>query len=167
MTIALIGAGRIGGTIATLLRNAGYTVETSTDEAGNARIIPASEAVVLAIQWTASTRSPLGITTRSPAKSSPTRPTPTRIVSRSPQLSLRSALPASGTPRPFRVRASSKRSMPCLPLTSQRAPRSTRARIALAMSGDDEDAKRTVATIIEAVGYEPVDLGPLANAAQQ
>jgi predicted dinucleotide-binding enzyme len=35
------------------------------------------------------------------------------------------------------------------------------------MSGDDEDAKRTVATIIEAVGYEPVDLGPLANAAQQ
>lgn len=36
-------------------------------------------------------------------------------------------------------------------------------RSALAIAGDDEDAKRTVSDLLDAVGYDTVDLGPLAE----
>ena len=37
------------------------------------------------------------------------------------------------------------------------------ARIGIPVSGDDEDAKRTVAELIDQIGFDAVDAGPLAE----
>jgi predicted dinucleotide-binding enzyme len=42
-------------------------------------------------------------------------------------------------------------------------PTDTAGRRALAIAGDDEDAKATVAAFIDAAGFDVVDLGPLAE----
>ncbi len=48
-------------------------------------------------------------------------------------------------------------------LTEHSAPAGTPGRRALAISGDDAEAKRTVAALIDSFGFDVVDLGPLAE----
>jgi len=48
-------------------------------------------------------------------------------------------------------------------LASQGKPSGTPGRLALALAGDDDAAKQTVAGLIETFGYDAVDLGPLSE----
>ena len=48
-------------------------------------------------------------------------------------------------------------------LTEKRSPTGTPHRRALAIAGDDESAKQQVAAYIDAIGFDTVDLGPLAE----
>ena len=48
-------------------------------------------------------------------------------------------------------------------LASQGQPAGTPGRRALAIAGDDADAKRTVGALIDEFGYDVVDVGPLAE----
>lgn len=42
-------------------------------------------------------------------------------------------------------------------------PRGARGRIAVPLAGDDPDAKRVVAELIDQIGFDPVDVGDLAH----
>ena len=48
-------------------------------------------------------------------------------------------------------------------IVGQRAAAGTPGRRALAVAGDDEQARATVAAFIDAIGFDVVDLGPLAE----
>jgi predicted dinucleotide-binding enzyme len=48
-------------------------------------------------------------------------------------------------------------------ITAQRSPAGTPHRRALAVAGDDAEAKRTVTGYIDGLGFDVVDLGPLAE----
>lgn len=52
-------------------------------------------------------------------------------------------------------------------LRDQGTPPGTPDRRALPIAGDDEDAKRTVAALIDEIGFDTVDLGPLAEGRRQ
>ncbi|HEV7624693.1 MAG TPA: NAD(P)-binding domain-containing protein, partial [Amnibacterium sp.] len=53
--------------------------------------------------------------------------------------------------------------IPSADLTTANAPKGTPGRRALAIFGDDEDARATVAELIEEFGFDVVDGGPLAE----
>ena len=48
-------------------------------------------------------------------------------------------------------------------LASQGQPPATPGRRALAIAGDDADAKKTVGALIDEFGFDAVDVGPLAE----
>lgn len=48
-------------------------------------------------------------------------------------------------------------------IAADAAPAGTPGRRALAMAGDDSEAKRTVAALVDELGFDVVDLGPLAE----
>jgi len=48
-------------------------------------------------------------------------------------------------------------------LTTQNQPSGTPGRRALIVAGDDADARATVAALIDSFGFEPLDIGPLAD----
>jgi predicted dinucleotide-binding enzyme len=52
-------------------------------------------------------------------------------------------------------------------LRDQGTPPGTPGRRALPIAGDDPDAKRTVAALIDDIGFDTVDLGPLAEGRRQ
>ena len=45
-----------------------------------------------------------------------------------------------------------------------RPPSADDAKVQVFYAGDDDDAKRTVRSLIESIGFEPLDAGPLSNA---
>lgn len=47
--------------------------------------------------------------------------------------------------------------------TDERRPKGSSGRIAMAAAGNDRDAVRKVLTLVDDIGFDPVDAGPLAN----
>jgi 8-hydroxy-5-deazaflavin:NADPH oxidoreductase len=52
-------------------------------------------------------------------------------------------------------------------LAKSARPSGSAERIVVPIAGDDKDAKRTVASFIDSIGYDPLDLGSLKNGRKQ
>lgn len=52
-------------------------------------------------------------------------------------------------------------------LAHEAHPRGARERLAIPISGDDEDAKDVVSQLVDDMGFDPVDIGTLAQSARQ
>lgn len=52
-------------------------------------------------------------------------------------------------------------------MVTNSAGRSGQNRVVLFVSGDDAEAKAIIANLISAIGFEPFDLGGIAQSAQQ
>jgi len=52
-------------------------------------------------------------------------------------------------------------------LASRGLPAGTPGRIALPVAGDDQNAKRKVMALADAIGFDPVDAGPIAESWRQ
>jgi predicted dinucleotide-binding enzyme/predicted ester cyclase len=166
--IAIIGNGRIGGIIASFARSAGYPVRLSAGPGTNVQIVEAADIIVLAVPWTrldavAEQCAPvlagkILIDATNPCSEvyepvGPAVPYTSGGMQNAARFSGARVVKAFNT-LPSDDLAARGRSEP-------------RARIALALSGDDADAKAEVADLILRSGYEPVDLGALERASRQ
>jgi predicted dinucleotide-binding enzyme len=180
-TIGIIGSGNIGGTLAKLFAAQGHDVVISNSRGpetladlvaeigGSARAATAAEAaeageiVVVSIPFLA-----IG--------SVPVEPLAGKVVidtnnyywerdghavdidegRTTPSEVLQSHLPTSHVVKLFNAIRSDH-------LLTQGAPAGTEGRRALALAGDDEAAKATVAALTDEIGYDVVDAGPLAE----
>jgi len=180
-TLGLIGSGRIGGTVARLAVDAGYDVVLSNsrgpetlaglvEELGpHARAATPAEAaeagdiVVVSIPLLAYQEVPI-----EPLAGKVVIDTNNYYPERDghiPELDDRSAtssellqrhLPASRVVKGFNNMYSGHlRSLP--------RPAGSLERSALPIAGDDADAKATVSSFLDAIGYDTVDVGPLAE----
>jgi predicted dinucleotide-binding enzyme len=180
-TIGIIGSGNIGGTLAKLFAAQGHDVvisnsrgpETLTDLVaeigGTARAATAAEAaeageiVVVSIPFLA-----IGSVAVEPLAGKVVIDTNNYYWERdghavdidegrtTPSEVLQSHLPTSHVVKLFNAIRSDH-------LLTQGAPAGTEGRRALALAGDDEAAKATVAALTDEIGYDVVDAGPLAE----
>ncbi len=162
--ISIIGGGHIGGTIASFFRKAGHQVAVRTHDDRGA-LPDGVDLVVLAVPWTqldavAASIGPVNgtivVDATNPFSASyePVRPAPPF---------------ASGGEQNAARFAGARLVKAFNSLTSDdlrdRSIAVPGARTALALCGDDEEAKAIVAGLIEASGFAAVDLGPLAASA--
>jgi predicted dinucleotide-binding enzyme len=171
MHVAVIGAGRIGGGIARQLRGAGHDVtlsfardqarlEAQAREIGAATAQPAqavadAEVVVLSVPWSALAEAieamgPLDgriVVDTTNQFGAPPLPTDGQTAA-----SLnRDRLPGARYTKSFNTLTS--------PFQAETAGRPAGSRVVQWLCGDDEDAKRVVAGLIEDAGFTPVYLG--------
>ncbi len=173
MSIAIVGAGRIGGNIARQLARAGHDVTVSfardlgalrslADELGAAVAAPAeavaaAEVVVIAVPWGAL-----------PAALEAAGPLAGKVVVDTTNQFGAGPLPAPGqTAAAFNAaRMPGARYTKCfntLTAAFQAATAHREPRVVQWLCGDDEEAKHVVIRLVRDAGYEPVDLGGTAG----
>ncbi len=181
--IGMIGAGHIGATLAELCAEAGHdvTIANSRDPAtlaqfvagfgglpGSVRAASAAdtvrttELVILAMPWHARTALPdpaLSTGTIVVDATNPYDADGTTVLDLEPTTSteiIAALLPGARLVKAFNT-------MWWKNLRDQRRPPGDPARLALLAAGDDPEAKSIVMSLIEQVGFDPVDAGGLAN----
>ena len=179
--IGLIGAGRIGGTVARLAADAGYHIvlsnsrepETLSDLASRlgpyARAATAAEAAAAGGH-----RRGDGAAQGLPAdpgraagredrhRHDQLRPRPRR-AHRRPRRPEHHHLPAPAGPPPASHVVKALNTMYFEHLATLARPQGATGRSALPIAGDDETAKQTAAAFLDAIGYDAYDVGPLSE----
>jgi 8-hydroxy-5-deazaflavin:NADPH oxidoreductase len=180
MKVAIIGAGNVGTALATALTRAGHKVtitardpkhaskaaESSGASAGasNASAVDQADVVITAIPATAIDEVAAEI--RQPASGKPVIDVTNRMAptdkgldmdtSSSNAEDLASMLPASPVVKAFNT----------LFASNQADPTADGVQLDGYVAADDEQAKATVLELVESIGLNPVDVGPLKRARQ-
>ena len=169
MRIGIIGSGRIGGTLARLFEAAGHDVVLANSRGEPHTVEEAADAgdlLVLAIPLLAVAPP----ASASPARSwsTPTTTTPAATADRPPRPQGADLVGLRRRDAPRRARGEGVQHHE-LRAARQRgqagAPREER--LAIFLAGDDEEAKRQVAQLIDEIGFAPVDTGSLADSHRQ
>jgi predicted dinucleotide-binding enzyme len=171
MRIAVIGAGRIGGNIARRLARAGHEVAVSfsRDEAAltsfadqigasvaaPAAAVQASEVVVFSVPWSVIPQA----LEQAGALAGKTVIDTTNQFGSGPMPAEGQTAAAFNAARMTGARYTKSFNTLTSAFQEEAAERAKDARVVQWVCGDDEDAKRIVAGLVEDAGYEPVDLG--------
>jgi predicted dinucleotide-binding enzyme len=171
MRIGIIGSGRIGGTLARLFEAAGHEVLLANSRGEPHTVEEAADAgelLVLAIPLHAVTSLPAGhFAGKVVVDANNYFPGRDGRIDRLDRKELTSSayvaetLPGSRVVKAFNT-------MDFVPLGREGKPGAPREeRLAIFLAGDDEEAKREVAQLIDELGFAPVDTGSLADSTRQ
>jgi 8-hydroxy-5-deazaflavin:NADPH oxidoreductase len=163
MKIGIIGAGRIGGNAGRLFEQAGHEVFLGSRETV-AEAAAFSDVVMLSVPWTAvddvvattgSLAGKIVIDTTNPYGPGGVQDLGGRSAGRFNA----ERMPGARIVRAFNTLTSG--------FQGEAAGRNGDERVALFLSGDDEEAKALVSGLIEEIGFAPVDAGSLADGRRQ
>lgn len=173
MDISIIGAGRVGATLGRRWSAAGHTVTYGVRDPGDARhaalgavALPAdavagADVVVIALPWAAVAEVAPGLDVGDAVvvdATNPLGPGARELLAPSDGSGAEAVARWTGSRRvvkAFNTTGSANMADPAYPS----------ARPMMLVAGDDEEAKATVAALADELGFDPVDGGPLAAAA--
>ena len=175
MKVAIIGAGNVGKALATSITRAGHDVtiaarhpehaRAAADEIGatpaesNASAVVDADVVILAIPYSADQQVADDIRDEVAGKavidvSNPIKPDFSGLAtegSSSAAEELQKSLPEAGVVKAFNTLFASNQANPTREIDGF-------------VAADDEEAKRTVISLVESMGFTPLDVGPLSAA---
>ncbi len=164
--IAVLGTGRIGGFLAKAIAEGGYHVETSNRTEMNAKVVAAADVVIIAVPWMKIADAVQGSVFSGKVVIDATNPFDATFNIVRPSAPFTSALQENASHCVGGRLVKAFNTLPSDQLARFAAPAEA-FRSALPICGDDRDAKEIVTQIVNAVGYDAVDIGKSDDASAQ
>ncbi len=164
--VGILGTGRIGGFLADALARAGHAVETSHLTEMNPKVVANADIVIVAVPWMKVADAVKGSAFSGKLVIDATNPFDGNFQVVRPSPPFQSALEENASRFVGGRLVKAFNTLPSEQLAQFATPVEA-LRTALPICGDDSEAKVIVARIVDAVGYDAVDIGTSDDASAQ